>query len=182
MLYEVITFSVSQGDPNADKSPTLNSEYGNSEMQSDTNRPAGFPYPTQWNFYCANIPNINAGTVGAIMLFGQYYMNRWNSTGAYILPNTGANFGPSTVGMRTVTYTGQIRDMCTDGRYLYGGKASSILYKMDTNLAIVSQFSLTGAIRAIAYDYSRFAFWFCNFAGTVTCRDTANTLKSYNFV
>jgi hypothetical protein len=170
-------FGVSQGDPNADQSPTLNSEFNNEITQTDTTRPAGFPYPTQWNFPYASVANLNAGTVGALLLYGNYYFNRWNGTDCYILPNTGNNFGPSTTGQRTVPYTGQIRDMTTDGRYLYGGKASTIIYKMDTNLTIVTQYSVTGNARAIGYDRSRKAFWICDFAGAVTCRDSANVLK-----
>jgi hypothetical protein len=170
-------FSFYQFDPNADVSPSIVSENGIGENQSDTIRPVNFPYPTQWNFFQNNIPNLNAGTVGAMLLFNQYYMNRWNLTDCYILPNTGPNGGPSTTGMRTVTYTGAIRDLTTDGRYLYGGKASTILYKMDTNMALVNQFSLTGNIRAITYDPNRKAFWYCDFAGAISCRDTANVSK-----
>jgi hypothetical protein len=173
----LVGFGISQGDPNADSSPTLNNEVWNSEMQSDTIRPGNFPFPTQWNFYHANVTGLNGGTVGAMLLFNQYYMNWWSSTACYILPNTGANFGPSTVGMRNVVYTGNVRDMATDGRYLYGGKASTILYKMDTNMTTLNQFTLSGVIRAIAYDRSRRAFWISDFGGAITCRDTANVLK-----
>ena len=179
VLLAVVTgfFAFYQADPNSDASPTVLSESWQNEMQSDTNRPVGFPYPTQWNFNCATVPNLNAGTVGAMLLYNQYYMNRWNLTDCYILPNTGPNGGPSTTGIRTVPYTGQIRDLTTDGRYLYGGKASSILYKMDTNMTLVTQFSLTGVIRAVTWDPNRKAFWFSDFGGNISCRDTANVLK-----
>lgn len=170
-------FALYQFDPNSDASPTITSESWHNEMQSDTIRPAGFPYPTQWNFNCATVPNLNAGTVGAMLLFGKYYMNRWNLTQTYILPNTGPNGGPSTTGMQTVTYTGSIRDLTTDGRYLYGGKASTLLYKMDTNMSLITQFPLSGNIRAITWDPNRKAFWYCDFAGNISCRDTANVSK-----
>jgi hypothetical protein len=169
-------FGISQIDPNADVSPTVNSESQFGELQSDTTTPPGF-YPTQWNFFYNSQANLNAGTVGAILLYNQYYFNRWNLTDCYILPNTGTNGGPSVTGQRTVTYTGAIRDMTSDGRYLYGGKAAGVLYKLDTNMTLITQFTITGVIRAVAYDPNRHAFWFSDFGGNISCRDTANVSK-----
>jgi hypothetical protein len=165
-------WEVSQVDPNSDIAPSLGSE------EADTIRPGGFPYVTMWNFNYANVPNMNTGTVGAMYVMGKYYFNRWQAPNeTYILDSTGVNGGPSLSSMRTVPYTGQIRDLTTDGRYLYGGKASNILYKMDTNMTLITQFSLSGVIRAIAWDPNRDAFWFSDFSGDITCRDTANVLK-----
>lgn len=162
---------VSQIDPNSDIAP-VNGE------KDDSIPPAGFPYPTQWNFNYASVPNMNTGSVGAMYLMGKYYFNRWQAPDeTYILDNTGPNGGPSLASKRTVPYTGQIRDLTTDGRYLYGGKASNILYKMDTNMTIITQDTLTGVIRAVAWDPNRNAFWYSDYSGSISCRNTANELK-----
>jgi hypothetical protein len=166
---------VSQVDPNADIAPAMGSR------EADTIRPGGFPYITIWNFNYANVPNMNTGTVGAMYLKGKYYFNRWQAPDVtYILDSTGVNGGPSLSSMRTVSYTGRIRDLTTDGRYLYGGKATdvpNILYKMDTNMTLITQFTLTGVIRAVAWDPNRKAFWYSDYSGSIYCRDTNNVLK-----
>lgn len=156
--------------------PSFNSErFVGSNSASDTMPPAGFPFPTVFNFNYASVPNMNAGTLGAMYLFGKYYFNRWNSTQTYIYDNTGTNGGPGV--MRTVTYTGGARDLTTDGRYLYGGNTLTTLYRMDTNMATLQTFTITGAkFRGVAWDRGRKGFWNCGYTGNITCHDTDGTV------
>lgn len=169
-------FRISGNDPNVDASVARDNIIIN-QQQSDTTPPAGFPYPEIFNFNYANIANMNAGTVGAMYLFGKYYFNRWNLTQTYIYDSTGTNGGPGQ--MRTVTYVGSIRDLTTDGRYLYGGQSAATLYRLDTNMATLNTFSMPGGsqVRAIAWDPGRKGFWFCGFSTNISCYDTAQNLK-----
>lgn len=171
---------VSQVDPNADQSPALNSEI-TTGMQSDTTPPAGFPYPTKFNFNYATLTGMNAGTVGAMYVNGKYYFNAWNSTSYFVYNNAGPGGGPGTQ-VGTGTYTGSTRDLATDGRYIYAGKSTTtlgVLYRLDTgNLNLLTQFSIAGQdIRALAYDPNRKGFWCTGFAGNLICKDTANVTK-----
>jgi hypothetical protein len=143
--------------------------------QSDTTTPPNFPYPEIFNFYYGNISGMNGGTVGALYLFGKYYFNCWNSTTCYIYDSTGTNGRPGV--QRQLTYTGQCRDLATDGRYIYTGKASTILYKLDTNMAIISQFPMGTNVRACAYDPGRHAFWVDDWQTPIVCKDTAGVTK-----
>jgi hypothetical protein len=144
---------------------------------SDTTPPAGF-FQTQFNFNYSTATNgMPAGTVGALYLNGKYYFNRWNGTYTYRYNANGPNGGPGTF-KDSLSYIGSVRDMTTDGRYIYGGPATSTLYKFDTNMAVVNTFTVSGAsFRAIAYDPNRKAFWNSAFAGNITCQDTAGVLK-----
>jgi hypothetical protein len=72
----------------------------------------------------------------------------------------------------------QIRDLTTNGEYLFGGAASSVLYKFNAIMGIVAQYNLTGVIRGIAWDPNRKAFWYCDFSGIIQCRDTANVQRA----
>jgi hypothetical protein len=172
-------------NPNADILSSFNSErfIGNNNT-ADTIPPAGFPFPTIFNFNYAAIPNMNAGTVGAMYLFGKYYFNRWNLTQTYIYDSTGVNGGPGV--MRTVSYVGGNRDLTTDGRYLYGGNTLTTLYRMDTNMATLDTFTITGAkFGAVAWDKGRNGFWNCGKTGNITCHDTDGVVlgditNSYN--
>lgn len=168
---------VSQVDPNADVSPVVSSEVAPGQ-EMDTIRPSGFPFPTLFNFNYASVTGMNAGTVGALYVNGKYYFNAWNSTSYYVYNNAGPNGGPGTQ-VGTSTYTGSVRDMAYDGRYIYGGKASTILYRLDTgNLNLLTQFTLsTPNLRALTYDPNRKGFWHTDFSGNLVCHDTANVVK-----
>jgi hypothetical protein len=168
---------ISQVDPNADQSPVLSSEmsYGN---PGDTTPPAGFPFPTLWNFNYASVVNLNAGTVGALVVNGKFYFNRWNSTATYRYDSTGAGGGPGTQISPDLTYVGSVRDLTTDGRYIYGGNATTTLYKFDTNMAIIWTRSLSGgSSRAVTWDPNRKGFWNTNFGGNIFFHDTNGTLR-----
>ncbi|HJY64980.1 MAG TPA: T9SS type A sorting domain-containing protein [Ignavibacteria bacterium] len=168
--------SFSEGDPNADASITINSEGWESELQSDTNRPAGFPFPTLFNFNCATITGLNAGTVGAMFVNGKYYFNRWNSPDYYVYNNSGPGGGPGTQ-VSTGSYTGSCRDLSTDGRYIYTGKSTTqlgVLYRLDTgNMSTVTTFTLAGQdIRTCAWDRNRRGWWVSGFGGNLVCKDS----------
>jgi Secretion system C-terminal sorting domain len=168
---------VSQGDPNADASPVVQTESINNLNQLDTNPATGWPFTTLFNFNYASVPNMNAGTVGAMVLFNKFYFNRWNLTFTYRYTNTGPNGGPGTLISPDLTYVGSVRDLTTDGRYLYGGNATATLYKFDTNMALIWTRSLAGgSTRAITWDPNRKGFWNTNFGGNIFCHDTNGVL------
>jgi hypothetical protein len=121
---------------------------------------------------------MNAGTVGAMLLFDKFYFNRWNSTAVYRYDNTGPNGGPGTMISPDLTYVGACRDLTTDGRYLYGGPASATLYKFDTNMTVVWTRSLAGgSTRALTWDPNRMGFWNTNFGGNIFFHDTNGVLR-----
>lgn len=165
---------------NNDVSPAIANDFEH-PMQLDTIKPPGFPAITQFNFNYANIAGMNAGTAGVLWLNGIYYFTRWNSTDYYKY-NTNVQYGGPGTLIGSGTYTGSIRDLTTDGRYIYGGKSTTqlgILYRLDTaTLAIVNTFTLTGQdIRAIAWDPNRKGFWCTGFSGNIICKDTAGNTK-----
>ena len=173
-------YKVSQVDPNADVTPVLNSEIAPA-MEPDTGRPAGFPFPTLFNFNYVSVTGMNAGTVGAMYVNGKFYFNAWNSTSYFVYNNAGPGGGPGTQ-VGTGAYTGSTRDLTTDGRYIYAGKSTTqlgVLYRLDTgNLSQITTFSISGQdIRALAYDPNRKGFWCTGFSGNLLCKDTANVTK-----
>lgn len=145
----------------------------------DTIPPVGFPYPTVFNFNYAGVPGVSAGTVGAMFFNGKYYLNRWNSTMMYRYNANGPNGGPGTFA-DSMTYQGSCRDLATDGIFLYGGNASTSVYRIDPNtMATLKTFTLTGgAARALAWDPNRHGFWNCNFSGNIFLHDTNGVLKT----
>ena len=175
MVALIVSFGFIQllEDPNADVSPLI----GNGNV-ADTTPPAGFPYPTQFNFNYSAVGGMNAGTVGAMYLNGYYYFNRWNSTMMYrYLPN-GPGGGPGTK-FDSLTYVGSCRDLTTDGTYLYAGPASTVLYRLDpTTGATLKTFTLAGgASRGMAWDPNRKGFWNTNFGGNIFFHDTNGVLQ-----
>lgn len=164
------------GDPNADVSPTVNNEFVSNE--ADTLPPPGFPFPTVFNFNYSTVGGMNGGTVGAMWLNGKYYFNRWNGTTLYRYNDNGPGGGPGTLA-DSLTYIGSVRDLATDGTYLYGGPASTVLYRIDPNTgATLKTFTLAGgSTRAVAYDPNRKGFWNTNFGGNIFFHDTNGVLK-----
>ncbi|MBV6479044.1 MAG: hypothetical protein HGGPFJEG_01805 [Ignavibacteria bacterium] len=153
--------------------------------QSDTIPPAGFPYPTVFNWNYSLIPNVSGGTVGAITMNNRFYMNRWNLATNYRYANDGPGNGPGTRVDSNTAYnagTGAIRDLTVapDGSgnmYLWGGSATTTLYKLDSLMNRVASYVHAGAAyRAIAWDPNRKGFWSCNFGGNIVCRDTNGTV------
>lgn len=182
IVFLVVSYGfIKLNSSDSDQSPFIidNSNNEFNYTSTDTTPPAGFPFPTKFNFNYATVTNMNAGTVGALLLFGKYYFNRWNSTATYVYNNAGANGGPGVM-THTLTYVGSCRDLTTNGRYIYGGPATSTLYKFDTNMTIVSTFSLGAITRAVAYDYNRNGFWAANWSDPITCKDsTGATLRTF---
>jgi len=169
---------VSQGDPNADVSPNISTDNSiNNNNQQDTTPAAGWPFTTLFNYNYATVTNMNAGTVGAMVLFNRFYFNRWNLTDTYTYGNNGPGGGPGTAGA-TYPYIGSVRDLTTDGRYLYGGNATTTLYKFDTNMTTIWTRVLTGgSTRAITWDPNRKGFWNANFGGNIFFHDTNGVLR-----
>jgi len=175
----LVSFDI-QDDPRNDAAPIFN-DINYNQVQQDTNTPAGFPYPTLWNFNYQNQPGPVAGTVGACLYNGKYYLNRWNLATNYRYNSNGPNGGPGTRADSNTAYnggTGAIRDMTVapdgSGRsYLWGGAAGTVLYKLDSLANRVASYTHAGAVyRAIAWDRNRRGFWSCNFADNIVCRDT----------
>jgi len=153
---------------------------GGGGVHMDTIPPAGFPFPTQFNFNYSTVtsPNMVGGTVGAMFINGKYYFNRWNGTMIYRYNPDGPAGGPGTV-HDSLTYAGSIRDLATDGTRLFGGNAATGIIEIDPNTgATVKSFTLTGgATRAIAWDASRKGFWNTAFGGNIFFHDTTGALK-----
>ncbi|MBX7044018.1 MAG: T9SS type A sorting domain-containing protein [Ignavibacteria bacterium] len=174
-----------QDNPNNDMAPSLTENSKTLSLQLDTIPPAGFPYATQFNFNYSAIGGVNGGTVGATYFNGKYYLNRWNSAVLYRYNANGPGGGPGTLADSISGYNGgagAIRDMTVapdgSGRlYLWGGSASTALYKMDSLGTRLATFTHTGAAyRAVAWDPNRKGFWSCNFGDNIVCRDTNGTI------
>ncbi|MCX6162274.1 MAG: hypothetical protein NTV87_13190, partial [Ignavibacteriae bacterium] len=172
----VLGFYQLKEDPNADKAPVVNDQSVNN-LQSDTIAPAGFPYPTLFNFNYSGIAGMNGGTVGAMFLGGKYYFNAWNGTSCYRYNNSGPGGGPGTQ-VDVLTYAGAIRDLSTDGVFIYGGNSTTGILRFDPNtMATLKTFTLTGgSTRAIAWDPNRHGFWNTGFAGGIFLHDTNGVL------
>ncbi len=171
----LLGFVLGQPDPYADKAPVS----GVQVMSPDTNKPAGFPYPTLFNFNYTNIAGMNGGTVGALIFNGKYYFNRWNSTMVYRYNNNGPGGGPGTIA-DSLTYAGSIRDLTCDDNFIYGGNSSTGILRFDPNtMATLKTFTLTGgSTRAIAWDPNRKGFWNTGFSGNIFFHDTNGVLKT----
>lgn len=144
----------------------------------DTTPAVTFPYPTVFNFHYSTTvsPQINGGTVGAMFLQGKYYLNRWNSTTLYRY--NGGLLGPTTLA-DSGTYQGSIRDLATDGTFLYGGAAAATVYKMDANGVSQGTIALGGGAvaRALAYSPDENAFFASNFSDDIrVCNATTGAL------
>lgn len=176
-----------QDDPRNDSAPvtTETTPYVYSGGQ-DTTPPANFPYPQLWNFNYSADPGPASGTVGATYFQGRYYLNKWNTPAdLYKYNATGPNGGMGTLTNIINGYnggSGAIRDMTVapDGSgtfYLWGGSASTALYKLDSAGTRIKTFTHAGAAyRAITWDPNRKGFWSCNFSDNIVCRDTNGTI------
>jgi len=175
-----------QDNPNNDSAPALTENSRTLSLQLDTIPPVGFPYPTQFNWNYSAIPGVNGGSVGAIFFNGKYYMNRWNNAVLYRYNPDGPGGGPGTLADSISGYnggTGAIRDLTSapDGsgtQYLWGGSASTALYKLNELGTRVASYTHTGAAyRTIAWDPNRKGFWSSNFGDNIVCRDTTGAIK-----
>jgi photosystem II stability/assembly factor-like uncharacterized protein len=175
-----------QNDPNSDMSPSLTETGRTLSLQLDTIPPVGFPYATQFNWNYSAIGGVNGGSVGALFFNGKYYMNRWNSAVLYRYNPDGPGGGPGTLADSISGYNGgagAIRDLTVapDGsgtQYLWGGSASTVLYKMDAQGTRLASYTHTGAAyRTIAWDPNRKGFWSSNFSDNIVCRDTTGAIK-----
>jgi hypothetical protein len=175
-----------QDNPNNDMSPSLTETGRTLSLQLDTIPPVGFPYATQFNWNYSAIGGVNGGSVGALFFNGKYYMNRWNSAVLYRYNPDGPGGGPGTLADSISGYNGgagAIRDLTVapDGsgtQYLWGGSASTVLYKMDAQGTRLASYTHTGAAyRTIAWDPNRKGFWSSNFSDNIVCRDTTGAIK-----
>jgi hypothetical protein len=135
-------------------------------VQADTIPPAGFPFPKLFTWNYTAIPGVNGGTVGAIYFNNLFYMNRWNSTMLYRY--NGGIGGPTTLA-DSATYQGAIRDLTTDGTFLYGGPATSAVHRMNANGISQGQITLAGGIsRALAYSPDENVLFASDFGSNIT--------------
>jgi len=179
VLIFAANFKYSDSNPNSDLVPQTSSAIY-SGLQS-------FSALLNWNLYFANIYGLNNGTVGAVYFKGKYYLNTWSAQNkCYTLESHSPEEIPDLSTLDSIfspPYTGSIRDMTVgpDGsgsEYLWGGKAGSVLYKMDSALNVKSEYPIQGGrFRAIAWDPNRKGFWNCDFAGNITCHDTVGNVK-----
>ena len=186
VLVSLFLFGYSvQDNPNNDMAPSLTENSKTLSLQLDTIPPAGFPYATQFNWNYSAIGGVNGGTVGATYFNGKYYLNRWNNAVLYRYNANGPGGGPGTLADSISGYNGgagAIRDMTVapdgSGRlYLWGGSASTALYKMDSLGTRLATFTHTGAAyRAVTWDPNRKGFWSSNFSDNIVCRDTNGTI------
>jgi hypothetical protein len=177
ILFLVSGYSVAQDLSVFDTDPNVTA-------QADTIPPGGFPLPTKWHFNYSTNTTLNAGTVGAIFFNGNFYFNRWNAGPCYLLPPD-ANGMPDPNNIVTIQnppYNGAIRDMTiapdmSGTPYLWGGTATSTLYKMDAGMNVKGTYNVTGAdFRAIAFDPVTGGFWNGDFSGAANCHDTTGAL------
>jgi hypothetical protein len=134
-------------------------------VQADTAPSANFTYPKLFGWHYSAIAPVNAGTVGAMYLNDQFYVNAWNSANLFLYD--GGLAGPQNL-LNTLTYQGSIRDLTTDGTSLYGSPATTTIHEMDANG--ISQGTITSAggnARAIAYSSDEDAFFVCDFNNNI---------------
>jgi hypothetical protein len=137
----------------------------NTSVPVDTAPSANFTYQKLFGWHYSTIPPQNGGTVGAMFFNNQYYLNAWNSTSLYLYD--GGLSGPQNL-LSTLVYQGAIRDLTTDGTWLYGAAANTIIHRMDANG--ISQGTITSAggnARAIAYSPDESAFFVCDFSNNI---------------
>jgi len=137
----------------------------NVTVQADTAPSANFTYPKLFGWHYSTIAPQNGGTVGAMFFNNQYYLNAWNSTSLYLYD--GGLAGPQNL-LNTLTYQGAIRDLATDGTWLYGSPANTTIHRMDANG--ISQGTITSAggnARALAYSEDENAFFVCDFSTNI---------------
>jgi hypothetical protein len=132
-------------------------------MQPDTTPGSNWIYPTlfNWNYEIIANPGVNSGSVGAMYFQNKFYFNRFNSN--IIYRYDGGLDGPGSF-IDSITYVGSIKDLTTDGEYLYGGTATSTVYKFDADGTTIGTITLgsPAVARAIAYTPDENGFFVCN--------------------
>jgi hypothetical protein len=137
----------------------------NTIVATDTTPSSNFPFPTLFNWNYSTIPGVNAGTTGAMFFNDKYYFPRWNSNMLYRY--NGDRFGITTFS-DSATYQGSIRDLTTDGTFLYGSPATTLIHRM--NAAGISQGTITSAggnVRALAYSADENVFFVSDFSNNI---------------
>jgi hypothetical protein len=143
-----------------------NNDFGpieNVSMHPDTTPGSNWIYPTlfNWNFENIGNPGVNSGSVGAMYFHNKFYFNKWNSN--IIYRYDGGLEGPWSF-LDSISYVGGIRDLTTDGQYLYGGNATSTVYILDADGTTIGTITLGSPAhaRAIAYTPDENGFYVCN--------------------
>lgn len=149
-------------------------------------RGGSFPYPLKWVFNYSSHPGMINGTLGIALHRNKYFLNTWNlNNPCFTILNPGPETYPDINTLDSILvppYTGQIRDIteAPDGSgnlFLWGGKAGYELFKLDSNLSVVSSFSLPGiSVRGIAWDPNRKGFWITTFGDNIKCVDTLGNI------
>jgi hypothetical protein len=154
-----------------DLSPFYDAAPAYQGVAADTTPSSSFPYPTVFNWHYSDMssPWVSGGTVGAMFFDGKYILNTW---GFASNPNKwyrydGGLSGPTTF-VDSNAYQGSIRDLATDGVFLYGSPISTTIHRMDANG--ISQGTITsggGVVRAIAYSPDEDAFFVSDFSNNI---------------
>jgi len=132
-------------------------------MHPDTIPGSNWKYPTifNWNYENIGNPGVNSGSVGAMYFQNKYYFNKWNSK--IIYRYNGGIDGPGLF-LDSISYIGSIRDLATDGKYLYGGAATNKVFIFDSLGVTIDSITLgsPAIARAIAYTVDENGFFVCN--------------------
>jgi hypothetical protein len=146
----------------------------NVSMHPDTTPVPEWNYPTlfNWNFANISTPGINSATVGAMYFQDMYYLNKFNKT--IIYRYEGGWQGPTSF-IDSIYYEGSIRDLATDGQYLFGGDLTNTIYVFDADGITLGTLTLDGpaAVRGIAYTPEENGIYVCNFNDKITLYNAA---------
>ena len=146
----------------------------NVTMHPDTTPVPEWNYPTLFNWNFANIgtPGINSGSVGAMYFQDKYYLNKWKTK--IIYRYDGGWEGPNSF-IDSIYYTGSIRDLATDGQYLFGGDLTNTIYVFDADGITLGTLTLDGpaAVRGIAYTPDENGVYVCNYNDRITLYNAA---------
>ncbi len=144
----------------------------NISMHPDTIPGSNWTYPTlfNWNFENVGDPGINSGSVGAMYFQDKFYFNKWNVP--FIYRYDGGWEGPNSF-LDSITYVGSVRDLATDGQYLYGGTATNTVNIFDADGISIGSLILSdpAVARAIAFTPDENGFYVCTYNDNIILCD-----------
>ena len=115
-----------------------------------------------------------AGSTGVEWDGTYFYSCRWATNLMHQYDDTGSMLKefsiPGASGSRDFAYN-------DDAGYMYSGAAATTMWEYDViSETLISSYSMPGAIRALAYDSDKDAFWFNNWGNDIMCADTSGTV------